>query len=103
MKRIKKPSLKESEYSRDIINAGVWIPVFGDYPIEFKILGKQFEKEIGNSDQEYNIEEFYKWYNSLEENRKLWVNNLERGKDEFRNIYLHPTIRKKVESIEKEK
>ncbi|OIO41704.1 hypothetical protein AUJ62_02180 [Candidatus Pacearchaeota archaeon CG1_02_32_21] len=46
------------------------------------------------------VGKFNNWCSTLETASKRWIDNLHSGKDKYRDDYLHPRIRKKVESIE---
>ncbi|MBS3079507.1 class I SAM-dependent methyltransferase [Candidatus Pacearchaeota archaeon] len=47
------------------------------------------------------VEKFNDWYNELEAQNKIWMDNLHSGEDKYREDHLHPRIAEKVKSIEK--
>lgn len=69
---------------------------------EMRILFKEYSKD---NPQNFPInrwayaDKFYEWYNKLEKQSQIWIDNLHSGKDAYRDEHLHPRIRKKVQSI----
>ena len=45
------------------------------------------------------VDKFQKWYDNLEVQSKIWIDNLHSGQDSYRDKHLHPRIKRKVESI----
>mgnify|MGYP001576370270 CR=1 FL=1 len=45
------------------------------------------------------VEKFDDWYQGLESQNKIWMDNLHSGEDKYREDHLHPRIAEKVRSI----
>jgi ubiquinone/menaquinone biosynthesis C-methylase UbiE len=68
---------------------------------EMKVCFKQFCEQTGYGPIERidYADKFYEWYSQIESRRKVWIDNIHSGADKYRDKYLHPRIRKKVNSI----
>jgi SAM-dependent methyltransferase len=76
-------------------------PVLSMAP-EMRVCFRQFAEQKGYSPtrrKDYT-DKFFDWYNPIEDRRRIWVENVHSGADNYRDKHLHPRLKRKVESIE---
>jgi len=88
-------------HNKGIVGLGPILPVTTP---EMGVLWNRYAKENPGDfpiNRQNYVDKFNKWYQKLEEQSNIWMDNLHSGQDTYRDEHLHPRIREKVESIGK--